>query len=298
MRRRWGHGVLRVLTTRLPVAFEATPPEALLTHDGPAEGRDGYAELTDLLRSRLDAGDLVVALVDARTEEPLHTQLASVRSALETTRLVVHVTSLPPLAAAALVRTVTELDAAGVVPPGVLASGLARLERAVVSAAWLGSVAKLRHPSPSLGMHARSWFKSTGFAAVLDDAPRVVRHKGPDAVIPLPDLDPDVDHRVFVGTGRAELGPVEATLAQLEGAEIVHVPARRSSVAWWGTEHLVELAILPRSPGALGRIVVGAADGRDETVRCDWCGEIVAAATCPLCGAATSAPLAVSGGTA
>ena len=280
------------------MAFEQTTPPGLLAYDAPTDGADEYAYLAGLLRPQLEAGDLVLAILDERCAEPLHERLLAVRSALETTRLVVHVTSLPPLAAAALVRTLTELDADGVVPPGVLASGMARLERAVVSAAWLGSVAKLRHPSPSLGMHARSWFKSTGFAAVLDDAPRVVRHKGPDAVIPLPELDPSVDHRVFVGTGLAELDPVEATLAQLEVTEIVHVPSRRSSVAWWGTENLVELAILPRSPDALGRIVIGAAEGRDETVRCDWCGEIVAAAICPLCGAATSAPLAVSGGTA
>ncbi|HSK22816.1 MAG TPA: hypothetical protein VK906_06555 [Egicoccus sp.] len=280
------------------MAFEQATPPGLLAYDAPTDGADEYAYLAGLLRPQLEAGDLVLAILDERCAEPLHERLLAVRSALETTRLVVHVTSLPPLAAAALVRTLTELDADGVVPPGVLASGMARLERAVVSAAWLGSVAKLRHPSPSLGMHARSWFKSTGFAAVLDDAPRVVRHKGPDAVIPLPELDPSVDHRVFVGTGLAELDPVEATLAQLEGTEIVHVPSRRSSVAWWGTENLVELAILPRSPDALGRIVIGAAEGRDETVRCDWCGEIVAAAICPLCGAATSAPLAVSGGTA
>lgn len=281
-----GTSVLRLLSTRLPVAFEGSPPSSLLTYETSADGEDEYAALAEFLRPHLDAGDLVLALLDERTSEPLHARLLAVRSAFETTRLVVHTTSLPPLGAALLTRVLAELDAEGVLPPSVLASGAARLEELIVSAAWLRSVTKLQHPAPSLKLHARSYLPGGGYAAILDDDPRVVRHRDPAAPLPLPPLTPPEDWRVVVGTGLGDIAMIESTLSSaLAGCEIVRVPNRRASAAWWGTEHVVELACMPRALGRLRQAVLG----REGTANCPWCGDVIATDTCPLCGAARTA---------
>ena len=285
--------MLRLLTTRLPLAFDGTPPAAVLAYDPPSDtDADPYAHLADTVRPCLEAGDVVLAVLDERTAEPMHARLLAVRSALETTRLVIHTTSLPPLGAAMLVRALAELDATGALSPTVLASGVARLERTVVSAAWLKSVAKLQHPAPPLKLHARSYLPKAGFAAVIDDQPRVVRHRGAGHALPLPDLTPAEDWRVVVGTGLGDLGMVEHTLAsKAGGAEIVRVPSRRSSATWWGTERVVEIACMPRSLASLTHVVLG-----DRPVAgCAWCSDDVATAVCPLCRAAQPVASPTSG---
>ena len=280
-------GLLRLLTTRLPLAFDGTPPAGVLAYDPPSDAdADAYAHLADTVRPCLEAGDVVLAVLDVRTAEPMHARLLAIRSALETTRLVVHTTSLPPLGAATLVRALAELDTAGALSPTVLASGIARLERTVVSAAWLKSVAKLQHPAPPLKLHARSYLPKAGFAAVIDDDPRVVRHRGAGDALPLPAMEPAQDWRVVVGTGLGDLGMIEHTLAsKAGGAEIVRVPSRRSSVTWWGTERVVELACMPRSLATLRAVVLG----ERGTTPCSWCDDDVATSVCPLCGAAQAA---------
>lgn len=284
--------MLFTLTTRLPTAFDGTPPDAALAYEPPADDADEYAALADLVAPRVRNGDVVLAVLDRRTAEPMHARLLAVRSALETTRLVVHTTALPPLGAALLVRGALELDAEGVLPPSVIASGIDRLDDLVIGAAWLGTVAKLQHPAPSLKLHARSYLPGGGYVAVLDDDPRVLRHKDATAALPLPALDVATDWRVVVGTGLADEAVLEPTLAgPLAGAEVVRVNNRRASVAWWGTEKLAELALMPRSLDRLRHAVL--ADG--STRACGWCGHVVATSSCPLCGAAGATPSRVTG---
>lgn len=284
--------MLYSLTTRLPAAFEGPPPAAVLTYEPPVDAEDEYAALADLVAPVVRGGDVVLAILDERTAEPLHARLQAVRSALETTRLLVHTTDLPPLATALLVRALHELDIEGVLPASVIASGIRRLEDLVVGAAWLGSVSKLQHPSPSLKLHARSYLPGGGYAAVLGDEPRVVRHKNTDEPLPLPPMQPATDWRVVVGTGLADESVVEPTLGTaLAGAEVVRVASRRSSVAWWGTEKLVEIACMPRALDRLRHVVLAGAGTR----ACGWCGHVVATPSCPLCGAARAAASPVSG---
>lgn len=284
--------MLYSLTTRLPAAFEGPPPAAVLSYDSPADEGDAYAALADLIAPRIRTGDVVLAILDERAAEPLHAQLLAVRSAFETTRLLVHTTALPPLGAALLVRAAIELDAEGLLPASAIASGIARLEQLVVGAAWLGSVSKLRHPAPSLRLHARSYLPGGGYAAVLDGQPRVVRHRHADDSLPLPPLQPASAYRVVVGTGLADEITIEPTLTgPLAGAEVVRVANRRSSVAWWGTEKLVEIACMPRSLDRLRQAVLAS----DRARACGWCGHVVATPSCPLCGAAPAQASPVSG---
>ncbi|MBS3939341.1 MAG: hypothetical protein KG028_00095, partial [Actinobacteria bacterium] len=110
--------------------------------------------------------------------------------------------------------------------------------------------------------------------------------------LPLPPMQPATDWRVVVGTGLADESVVEPTLGTaLAGAEVVRVASRRSSVAWWGTEKLVEIACMPRALDRLRHVVLAGAGTR----ACGWCGHVVATPSCPLCGAARAAASPVSG---
>jgi hypothetical protein len=66
------------------------------------------------------------------------------------------------------------------------------------------------------------------------------------------------------------------------GAEVVRVPLHASSVEWWGTTKVIELAYAPRDPARLHQQLLG-----DGPRACVWCGETVTTDLCPLCRART-----------
>ena len=67
------------------------------------------------------------------------------RALLDTARVAIHVTPLPPLAATALASLASSL-ARGCHPPGLLASALPGLEEQLHFVTWLASVTGLKHP--------------------------------------------------------------------------------------------------------------------------------------------------------
>jgi hypothetical protein len=273
--------MVRVLACDLPSAFDAAPPPSLASYT-PAASRRDLTRLADMIGPELGRGSTIVAVLQERAAEPLHARLLALRSAFATTRLLVHRTALPPLAAGLLVRTVLELGREVAVAPTVLATGMARLERLVAGAAWLGSVARLQHPNPSVGMHARSLLPGAGFGAVVDADPRVVR-LGRDGLLPLPALTPPDGWRVILASAEGtDVAPVERTLAtKAPGSQVTRVPLSATSVAWWGTSKLVEVAYAPRDPMRLYRQLLG----EEGPSTCDWCTEVVAQDPCPLCRA-------------
>jgi hypothetical protein len=292
---------MRVLACGVPVVG-AADGTAVLPYDHRDEEEDGdrLAVLAGTLRPHLDAGETVVALWPDQDGEELHRHLQAVRAALDTSRLVLHPSPLPPLAVAVLAWSLAELAAApgteahrtghGPVPDSVLASGVARLEQLICGAAWLGSVAKLRHPAPSVALHARSWLPSAAFgAAVSVDHTELTRLRG-EAVLPLPSLTPAADWRVVVSDHGGDAGTVGRSLtARAPDVERLVVPPSPAGATWWGTDKLVEVAVAPRGPVRLRRALFG-----DRTPNeCAWCGEDVLDDPCSLCGArADTGPLA------
>jgi hypothetical protein len=278
-----GKRLLGFVTCGLPSAFDGDRPAALTAYD-PSGTVEDLDHLADLLRPAMDRGDTVVAVVQERAAEPLHARLLAVRAALETTRLVVHRTALPPLAAALLVRSIGDVAGQAAIAPSVLASGISRIEPLVTGAAWLGSVTKLQHPAPSVALHARSLLPGPGFGAVVDAAPKVVKLAGRDALLPIPALEPPGGWRVLVAApDDVDTDVVDRTLAvRASGAEVVRVPLHGSSVDWWGTAKLIELAYAPRDPARLHQQLLG-----DGPTACGWCGEAVTTDPCPLCRART-----------
>jgi hypothetical protein len=292
---------MRVLACGVPVVG-TTDGSALLRvdDDAAADHGDRLAALAGTLRPHLDAGETVVALWPQQDGEELHRHLQAVRSALDTSRLVLHPSPLPPLAVALLANSLAELAAAVTVAPGVvpqadghgtvassvLASGVGRLERLICGGAWLGSVAKLRHPTPSVAMHARSWLPSAAFGgAVSAEHAELTRLHG-EAVLPLPSLAPAGDWQVWVSDHGGDAGTVRRSLdTRAPDVERLVVAPAPASVTWWGTDKLIEVAIAPRGVDRLRRALLA-----DRTPsRCGWCDAEVLTDPCPLCGARTTA---------
>lgn len=245
--------------------------------------------IIDVVGPALEQGATVVALVPTWDLEPTLTHLHMARSALESTRLVIHRTSLPPLAAGVFSFTLAEFARRELLPAGVLVSCLRALERHVVGAAWLGSVARLRDPAPRLGQHARSYLPGTAFGAVVDDDPRVRMLRRKDApTLDLPAPRIPGGWRVTVAEGQeVDAETVRRSVTQhAAGASTEHVDLSPISIDWWGTSKLAELALAPADLDALASaLVVGV-----TAERCAWCAELIATDPCPFCGARADAP--------
>src|SRR4051812_29191095 len=111
--------------------------------------------LVEALRSGIDAGGTVVAIVPDWFPPEGRQRLEMARVLLDTERVAIHVTPLPPLAATALASLASSL-APRLPSAGLLASVLEPLSTQIHALTWLGSVSSLKHPAPSLGQHVVS----------------------------------------------------------------------------------------------------------------------------------------------
>ncbi len=279
-----GAAVIGILTCGLPPAVDGSDHPTLRVLDAPDPSLPPGAAIVDTVEGPLRDGATVLAIVPTWDLEPHLAALQVARSALDSTRLVVHRTDLPPLAAAALAHTAAELTSRELVPDGVLASVMPTLERHVVGAAWLGSVARLREPAPRLGLHARSYLPGASFGAVVDEDPRVVPLRRKEAAtLPLPMPRVAGGWRVWVAWGEGgDAEVVRRSITQFApGAPTDRVELSAISRSWWGTDKLVELALAPADPAALAADLTA---GLDPTT-CRWCDERIATDVCPFCRA-------------
>lgn len=274
--------MLEVLACGLPVP--ADQEHGGVRHlDGDGQAPDGPAVL-DAVAGPIRAGGTLLAVVPRWDLEPTLHDLQVARSALDQPRLAIHRTSLPPLAAGALALVLAELARRELLSDAVVLGRAAEVERHVVGAAWLGSVARLREPAPRLSHHARSYLPGTAFGAIVDDEPRVEPlRRGDAAQLDLPSSALPGGWRAYVAVGSdGDDGVVRRSLARrARGAPVERMPLTERSTAWWGTSKLVEVALVPADLAALAEQL--AADGAGPTT-CGWCGELVAADPCPLCG--------------
>jgi hypothetical protein len=234
--------------------------------------------LAEVVRSGIEREGHVVALYPSWAAEPSTRRLATVRSALETGRVATYGVALPPLAGAVFARLAAAV-ATYIPSPGVLLSGLPRLERELIVVAWLSSVSRLRHPAPSVWQHARSWAPGSAFGAVLWPRPVVRRLHRRDRTLPL--SLPDHPIRLVVSSRDGDLAWArEVVVPALGDPPTKEVPATDEGAAWWGSRRLVEVVGYPVDvPGLAGRISLGV-----EGTVCWWCDETVATDPCPFCG--------------
>jgi hypothetical protein len=259
-------------------------PERLLDTEGRIDafleppGQEQVSVLVEAVRSGLDEGGSVVAIVPEWIGGEAIARVAMVRSMLDTHRLALYDTALPPLAATVL-ASLASACAPFAPSAGVLASLLPELEAQLHVFTWLGSVTGLSTPTPSFGQHVASLTPGSAFAVSSWPEPEVHRLKGAGADIPMPTLDRP--SRLVVAPRADELdwilGTVNPALGNLEVRRVEPTPG---GADWWGTGKLVEAVVYPLDVQAL----VGQLVATLDPWTCRWCRELVARSPCPLCG--------------
>jgi hypothetical protein len=259
-------------------------PERLLDTEGRIDafleppGQEQVAVLVEAVKSGLDEGGSVIAIVPEWIGAEASARIAMVRSMLDTHRLALYETALPPLAATAL-ASLASACAPFAPSAGVLASLLPELEAELHVFTWLGSVTGLSTPTPSFGQHLASLSPGSAFAVSSWPEPAVHRLKGDGTEIPVPQLTrpsrlvvaPHADHTDWIEHH------VNPALGDLEIRRVEPTPR---GAEWWGTGKLVEAVAYPLDVRALVGQLVAALD----PWTCRWCRELVARSPCPLCG--------------
>ncbi|MFD3541724.1 hypothetical protein ACFWUQ_19820 [Streptomyces sp. NPDC058662] len=266
----------------LPAPDRHTPGAVLLHPPGELDLEGALAETSALLERH---GHLVAVVPDwlpRATVQRLHT----VRAILETGRIALLTTDLPPLATALLVRQLRQLSVCDF-SPGVVAAAARLLTHYIHAGALLGSVAKLDRVPVGLKAHARSWSPTAQFAVLAHPEPQVTRLGGAGAHAggALPAGPAFATHLTFA-RGQLASDWVAAELAsawQVQG--VMENPLPADSPGWWGTPKLVEFAAGIPDPSVLHQLV--ASVRREE---CRWCGLELIGDRCGFCAAPLSAP--------
>jgi hypothetical protein len=234
--------------------------------------------LVEALGSGIEAGGTVIAIVpDWFPPEGLQ-RLEMARVLLDTDRVAIHHTSLPPLAATALASLASSL-APRLLSAGLLASVLDVLTAQLHTITWLGSVAGLKHPAPSLGQHLTSFSPGSAFGVTSFPEPAVYKLRNNELTIPVPTVARP--SRLVVAARNGDdswlTGPVNQALG---GLPVVKVEPTPQGPAYWSTSKVVEGVVCPVDADGLARELMQNA----EAWSCRWCGELIAQSPCPLCG--------------
>ncbi|WP_435059349.1 hypothetical protein [Streptomyces sp. bgisy060] len=263
----------------LPPTDPGTPQAVVLP---PPDTRPLDASLADMQQLLARYGHVVVvcpAAAPTAVEHRLHT----VRALLESDRIALVRTDLPPLGAAVLVRQLRQLAGCDF-SPGVLASAARLLAHYIYAGAVLGSVSRLDRVPVSLGSHLKGWLPGAHFAVLAGPTPQMVRlGSGKNAASAGESLaGPEFGTELLLARGQLQTDWPTTTLAphwRIPGP-VHEAPLPASSPGWWGTGKLVEFAAyLPDLP-VLYQLVSSV---RRET--CHWCGMELIGDRCGFCAA-------------
>ncbi|SCK14323.1 hypothetical protein H181DRAFT_00924 [Streptomyces sp. WMMB 714] len=231
-------------------------------------------------------GHLVV-VYPATLDKPFVHRLHTIRSVLESDRIALLPTRLPPLGTAVLVRQLRQLSLCDF-SPGVLAAAARLLAHYVYAGALLNSVAKLDHVSVPLTAHAKSWMSRSQFAVLAAPGTQLVRLDangaagggGSEASL----AGPQFPTHLTVARGALNSEWVNGTLAaqwNVRGVQEAQLPGE--SARWWGTGKLIEFAAAIPDVSVLYQLVSSVR--RDE---CHWCGLELIGDRCAFCAAPAS----------
>ncbi len=259
-------------------------PERLLDAEGRIDafvdppGQEQIAVLVEAVTSGLQAAGSVVAIAPDWVGRAALGRLTMVRSMLDTHRLAIHGTALPPLAATAL-ASLASVAAQHTPSTGMLASLLPELETRLHAFTWLGSVAGLSTPAPSFAQHLASLAPGSAFGVSSYPEPVVSRLHRDGPTVPVPELEGL--HRLVVAPRAGDADWILNTLnPALGNLEVRRVEPTPRGPEWWGTSKLVESVAMPLDVERLvGELVAGL-----DPWACRWCRELVGRSPCPLCG--------------
>jgi hypothetical protein len=261
--------------------FSGQPPAMPIP--GPP-GREDLRDLFDAIGGPIRGGATEIVIVGdwlpPETLERVHT----IRSLLQTDRVAIHITDLPPLAASVLAALTAAL-APLAVSAGALAGAIDHIADELLVLAWAGSVAGLRHPGVSLLDHARSALPWSSFAVGLQPDSFVMPTSVDPEALPLAPMEQPIELLVAPEADADLDWIVDVVAPALGGVGIRQIPPTLHGAEWWGTTRLAEMVGVPTSIEALA-----AATLPTSVSPCQWCGEPIAAPLCPFCGDAASEP--------
>lgn len=223
----------------------------------------------------LEQHGYVIVVYSSAISAEMERRLRTMRSIMESDRIALLKSGLPPLGLAALARQLCQLSATDL-PAGVVASAGRLLTHYIHAGAVLNSVTRLDQVPVSLKSHAKSWVPGSQFGVVANPAPQLVRI-GPDARLD----GPEFGTWLLVAKGQLQTDWVSSTLAnawQVQGLRETQLPTE--SARWWGTGKLVEFAAYLPDISVLYRLVTSVR--RDH---CHWCGLELIGDQCVFCSA-------------
>jgi hypothetical protein len=234
-------------------------------------------------QSLIDQHGYLVVVHQTTLSKPFLHRLHAIRSMLETDRIALLPTALPPLGTAVLVRQLRQLSLCEF-SPGVLGAAARLLAHYIYAGALLNSVAKLDHVPVQLTAHAKSWLPKAQFAVLAAPTPQLVRidgssgsGDGSEAIL----AGPQFGTHLTIANGQLTSDWVRDTLAlrwNVGGMQWAHLPEQ--SASWWGTGKLVEFAAAIPDVSVLYKLVSSVR--RDE---CHWCGLELIGDRCAFCAA-------------
>jgi hypothetical protein len=242
-------------------------------------GRDDVQTLVGSVQAGIESSGHVIAIYPRWDPEPALQRLETVGAVLDTAALAVYPTPLPPLAGAVL-ASLASAAATHVSSAGLLHAGLPSLERELVICAWLGSVAGLSRPTPSLAQHLMSIVPGTSFGVTLQPTQQIQRLTKVDRSIDVPST-----HRpmclVVAASDEAGARWIDDVIAPgLGSPPIKTVDPTPGGPTWWGTSRIAEAVAYPIDIPVVARRMV-----QDlRPILCDWCRQPIAAPVCPFCG--------------
>lgn len=247
-------------------------------------GREDVRDLFDAIGAPVRAGAREIVIVGEWLPADTLERVRMIRSLLQTDRVAIHVTDLPPLAASVLAALTAAL--APLAPSaGALAGAIDAIADELVVLAWVGSVAGLRHPGVSLLHHARSALPWSSFGVGLQPEPFVEPVSTSAEALPLAPPELPIELLVAPEEGADLDWIVDVVAPALGGVGIREIPPTLHGAAWWGTSRLLEAVGVPISLEALAEATLP-----HSVSPCVWCGEPIAAGPCPFCGDAGSEP--------
>lgn len=247
-----------------------TPTARVLTHPARQSLDDALTEM----RMLLEQHGHVIVLYTSAVDPVLRQRVHAVRSVLESDRIALVETELPPLAHAVLVRQLRQLSTADL-SPGVLAGSIRLLSHYIHAGALLNSVAKLDNVPVSVKAHARSWVPGSKFAVLASPTTQLVKVGGGGDLLNGPEystclttaagnLNSDWVSRVLAGHWR---------VAALESEQLP-----RESARWWGTSKLIEFAAAIPEISLLYQVICSV-----QRSSCYWCGLELIGDHCVFC---------------
>ncbi len=255
----------------LPSTDQQTPTAVSLRPPGEQPLEAALAEM-QVLQEQF--GYLVV-LYPSSLDVAFVRRLHTVRAILESDRIALVESELPPLGLAVLVRQLRQLSVCDF-SAGVIAASARLLAHYIYAGALLNSVARLDRVPVTLKAHAKSWVPGSQFGVVAGPQPQLVKI-GPEAKL----TGPGYATQLTIARGQLQSDWVTGTLApswQVQSIQEADLPV--DSARWWGTGKLIEFVAHLSDISVIHQLVSSV---RRE--RCHWCGMELIGDRCCFCAA-------------